>query len=213
MIRLAITVEGETEEDFVDQVLALHLHSREIYPTPILLGRARRSFRSGGNVSIDRLASDLATNYHRFDFVTSLVDYYGFKDKGTSTVKQLEHDIKREVEKKVNLGWDERKVILYVQRHEFEGLLFSDVKAFSDVLGANTAVVKQLESVREHFSTPEDINDHPDTAPSKRIAQAIPTYNKRINGPLIAQEIGLPTVRRECPRFNAWLSHLESLAA
>ena len=212
MIRLAIAVEGQTEEDFVNQVLAPHLHTREIYSSPILLGRARGNSGAGGNVTIERVASDLATNYYRFDVVTSLVDYYGFKDKGTRPVEQLEQVIGREVRERIRQDPDERKILPYVQMHEFEGLLFSEAGAFGDVLGADTSAVEQLESIRAQFSTPEDINDNPNTAPSKRIKRILPDYDKRIEGPILANAIGLPTIRAQCPRFNYWLTRLESLA-
>ena len=52
-----------------------------------------------------------------------------------------------------------------------------------------------------------------ETAPSKRITQILPHYNKVVHGPQIAQTVGLPTIRRECPRFSAWVTRLESLAA
>ena len=159
------------------------------------------------------MASDLATNYHRFDFATSLVDFYGFKDKGARNVEQLEAEITQDVAKRLRNSWDERKVISYVQRHEFEGLLFSEVNGFDSILGVDESVLGKMESIRAQFSTPEDINDSPNTAPSKRIKQLLPRYNKRVNGPQIAQSIGLPSIRRECPRFNSWVARLESLAS
>ena len=55
MIRLAVSVEGETEEEFVTASLAPHLRCNGVYATPVLIGRARRPVSSGGNVSIDRL--------------------------------------------------------------------------------------------------------------------------------------------------------------
>jgi choline-sulfatase len=51
MIRLAIVVEGETEEEFVKSVLAPHLRTREVEATPHLIG---------GNVTVERLASEMA---------------------------------------------------------------------------------------------------------------------------------------------------------
>ncbi len=213
MIRLAITVEGETEEDFVRQVLAPYLNGEGIYPSAILLGRATKNVGGGGNVTVERLAGDMTAHYHRFDFVTSLVDFYGFKDKGAKTVEQLELDITQEVKRSLRRNWDGRKVISYVQRHEFEGLLFSQVSAFGDVLGTDIAALDKLQAIRAQFSNPEDINDSPDTAPSKRISNVLGNYNKRVNGPSVAQAIGLTTIRRECPRFNCWLTRLESLAA
>ena len=84
MIRLAISVEGQTEEEFVKRVLAEHLRRIEVEPTPILLGRARVGGAGGGNVSIERLVSDMLHLQRSFDAVTSLVDFYGFSDKGQS---------------------------------------------------------------------------------------------------------------------------------
>lgn len=43
MTRVAISVEGQTEEEFVKNVLAPGLEPAGVYPQPILLG-------SGGNV-------------------------------------------------------------------------------------------------------------------------------------------------------------------
>ena len=47
MTRLAISVEGQSEAEFVKQVLADHLRGRGVEPTPILLGRARGTFGGG----------------------------------------------------------------------------------------------------------------------------------------------------------------------
>lgn len=57
MIRLAISVEGRTEEEFVNGVLAEHLRVRQVEATPILVGRAFGN-TGGGNVSVQRLAAD-----------------------------------------------------------------------------------------------------------------------------------------------------------
>ena len=63
--------------------------------------------------------------YRSFDAVTSLVDFYGFERKGDATVEELEAKILGRVREKIGSGWDERKVLPYVQRHEFEALLFA----------------------------------------------------------------------------------------
>ena len=212
MTRLAVSVEGQTEEEFVKQVLADHLRASRVESTPIVLGRARRGGR-GGNVSSDRLVSEMATLYHSFDVVTSLVDFYGFRDKGDRTVQELETHLLGEIAERIGHAWDERKVVPYVQRHEFEGLLFSDVDPFATQIGFPRGCAAQLRAVREQFATPEDINDDPLTAPSKRIAGIIPRYGKVLHGPIVAREIGLDTIRAECPRFNAWMTLLESLGA
>ena len=80
MIRLAISVEGQTEEDFVKSVLAGHLRMKDVETTPILLGRARGT-GDGGNVRIEPLTKEIVKLCQSFDSVTSLVDFYGFRDK------------------------------------------------------------------------------------------------------------------------------------
>ena len=214
MIRLAISVEGRTEEEFVNSVLAGYLRTAGVEPAPIQIGRARAGSgggTGGGNVSVDRLASEMAKLYWNFDVVTSLVDFYGFRGKNDRTVLELEEHVSQEVRTRIDHLWDQRKVIPYVQMQEFEGILFSDVAAFQTAIDAPTDSVRQLEEVRSQFPTPEDINDDPNTAPSKRISAAIPGYQKRLHGPLVAMDTGLNAIRRECRRFDEWLTRLESL--
>ena len=186
-------------------------YSQRWLPRPaILIGRAR-SGSGGGGVSIERLASEMAGLYYNFDAVTSLVDFYGFRGKGDRTVEDLENHLAKEIRKKVSNPWDGRKVIPYVQKHEFEGLLFSDVSAFSVMPVATGPLVEELAEVRSRFPNPEDINDNADTAPSKRIKSIVPGYQKVVDGVLIARETGLDAIRAACPRFAEWLAKLESL--
>ena len=204
MIRVAVSAEGETEEEFVKGSLTPHLRRNNVYATPVLIGRARRPVSGGGNVSIDRLATEMRHLSKSFDAVTSLVDFYGFRDKGSKLHNELVEAIRIRISQ-----FDETSVLPYVQLHEFEGLLFSSVEAFGQILP--NAPIAELKSIRSAFATPEEINDHPDTAPSKRIEALIPRYRKALHGPLVTLKIGLGTMRRECPRFDTWLGALEAL--
>lgn len=67
--------------------------------------------------------------------------------------------------------------------------------------------------MRDQFEAPEEINDSPEAAPSKRIVDIFPRYEKPPMGSLAAIEIGLEAIRRECPHFNAWLNRLAEAAA
>ena len=142
MIRLAISVEGRTEEEFVNNLLADHLRARGVEPQPILLN---------GNVTIERVASDMARLIWNFDRVTSLVDHYGFRDKSTTTPEQLEERIREEVDKKVDRSWNESYVIPYVQRYEFEGLLFASVDSFARLIDVSHESIEALQAVRSQF--------------------------------------------------------------
>ena len=209
MIRLAVSVEGQTEEEFVNTVLTSHLRAGGVGPVPILLGTGRGG--QGGNVTVERLSADMAKLYHDFDAVTSLVDLYGFRGRDGRDADGLEEAVCGSIAQRVHHRWDERRVLPYVQRHEFEGLLYSDVSVFSNLPGGNEDSLATLREVRAQFPTPEDINDCYDTAPSRRIERAIEAYNKRVDGPLLAEDMGLATIRAECPRFHRWVECLESL--
>ena len=210
MIRLGISVEGQTEEAFVKGVLADLLRQRNVEPYPILIGRARSSRHGGGNVSIQRLAKEIVSLRHSFDAVTSLVDFYGFRDRGESTVEALEDRLLQEVEPKIeNARW----IIPYVQKYEFEGLLFSESNAFRVIGETANPNIEVLLTVRQKFSTPEEINDDPNGAPSKRIEEAVSGYRKRLHGAMVARATGLAKIRAECPRFDAWVTRLEGLSS
>ncbi len=112
MIRLAISVEGQTEEEFVKRVLAIHLRPRGMEPYPVLIGTG------GGDVTVDRLAGDMARLYWSFDAVTSLVDYYGFRGKNEMSPSGLEERIKEAIGDRIDRRWDDSRVFPYVQQHE-----------------------------------------------------------------------------------------------
>jgi len=98
----------------------------------------------------------------------------------------------------------------YVQMHEFEGILFSDTSALAYALDRDD-LVEALSTIRALFSSPEDINEGKETAPSKRIYALVPGYQKPFHGSLAAVTISLGRIRQACPLFDAWLRYLEAL--
>jgi hypothetical protein len=68
-----------------------------------------------------------------------------------------------------------------------------------------------FQKIRDKVKSPEEINDSKETAPSKRIENHCPSYDKVIDGILIIKEIGLHKIREQCPHFNSWLTRLEKL--
>ncbi len=209
MIRLAVSVEGQTEEEFVKGVLVPHLQPHGVATIPVLLGRARNRGSDGGSVTVERLVPEIVHLRRSHDAVTTLVDFYGFREKAQRSAEELEQVIRKDVEERS--GWQGDRLMPYVQRHEFEGLLFSDVSAFRVLPDILPQAVRMLGDIRSAFATPEDINDDKRTAPSRRIKDALPRYRKQAHGPLIAEATGLEKIRAECPRFNAWLERLETL--
>lgn len=96
--------------------------------------------------------------------------------------------------------------------HEFEGLLFSDATKLGSGIG-RPDLSPHFQAIREQFATPEEINDSPLTAPSKRIISLLPSYEKPLMGTLAVLEIGLDAIRQECPLFRAWIERLEAWPA
>ena len=107
--------------------------------------------------------------------------------------------------------FDQKRFVPYVVMHEFEGLLFSDAKGFARAI-LRPKLSSKFQAIRDEFATPEEINDSPETAPSNRVEDLIPGYQKPLMGVLAAQEIGIDTIRRECPLFSGWLEELEQRA-
>lgn len=139
MTRLLVHVEGQTEETFVDEVLAPHLLMRGYSRVAArLMGSARGRNRRGGIRSWPAARRDIV--YQRPDLAPS------------------------------------------------------------------------FQAIVDHCGTPEEIDDSPDSAPSKRIEEILPAYQKPLHGNLAALEIGLCAMRSACPGFRRWLERLENPA-
>ena len=57
----------------------------------------------------------------------------------------------------------------------------------------------------------EQINNSRATAPSKRIEEWMPSFKKTVNGLVIAEEIGIESMRVASPLFNDWVTQFEAL--
>lgn len=227
MARLLVHVEGETEETFVNDILTQHLLRHGfIQVSARLLGNARLRDRRGGIRGWDSVRGDIL-NHLREDsgcLVTTMVDYYAlpqsgnrawpgraeagrlpFEQKASSVQDGLLADICTVMGKSFNPA----RFVPYVMMHEFEGLLFSDCDRFSQGIG-QPGLAPQFQAIRAGFDSPEAINDSPETCPSKRVVALVPGYEKPLLGALAVLEIGLDTIRAECPLFRAWLEQLEA---
>ena len=84
----------------------------------------------------------------------------------------IESAILADISAELGGRFDSRRLIPYVQMHEFEALLFSDPKLLADGLELPDCATTQ--SIRDQFQSPEEINDSEQTAPSKRIMDLNP---------------------------------------
>ncbi|MCW7550470.1 DUF4276 family protein [Photorhabdus sp. APURE] len=213
MIRINVFVEGQTEETFVRDVLAPYFVAQQIYLTPILAQTS--TSQKGGITSYGKVKYQI-TRLCRQDpsaFVTTLIDYYGLPTNFPDYNEQQDNAANERVvklEQAFANDIGQTNFIPNLLLHEFEALLFCQPEKFADWLDDN-APISALQTIKAQFDSPEDINNSPQTAPSKRILAIVPNYHKTLHGPIIAGDIGLDTIRSQCPHFNRWLNKLTNL--
>lgn len=225
--RLLIHVEGETEETFVNEVLGPHLYSRGYFRVSArLMGNARQRDRRGGIRPWSTVKQDIVTHLKEDPqcFAGTMVDYYALPQTGERAwpgrnkagvlpffqkAPTIQDALLAEICDAMGKGFDARRFLPYVMMHEFEALLFSDCVRFAQGIG-RPDLAPRFQQIRNAFETPEEIDDSPQTAPSKRVQALVPGYEKPLMGTLAVLEIGLEAIRAQCPHFRGWLERLET---
>jgi len=226
MARLLIHVEGETEETFVNEALAPHLYAFGYQKVRArLLGNARNRDRRGGIRSWLTVKQDIVHHLREDSqcLATTMVDYYALPKEGEKAwpgrsqagalpfaqKAQLIHNaLHADICAELGESFNGRRFLPYVMMHEFEGLLFSECNLFGNGIGRPDLIPK-FQAIRDQFGSPEEINDSPHTAPSKRVEALVTGYEKPLLGVLAVLEIGMEAIRAECSHFRQWLEALE----
>jgi len=229
LIRLHILVEGQTEEGLVKNILAPTLGEYNVFADAhsITTSRRRGQIFRGGLKNYENLARDLMLwmkqDQNEESWFTTMVDLYRLPnnfpghDTAPSTASPLdrvdhfETEFRIDIAKRMDDAAVARRFVPYIQLHEFEALLFSDPAAFIEAFPNRDSAIERLTEIRTSYS-PEEINEGQTTAPSKRILDVLPDYQKPVAGLLIVQHIGLAKIRSECPHFDDWLTKLIGLA-
>lgn len=216
MKRLIIVCEGPTEHEFCMDVLSPILQKGDIYLDAPLVKKS-----NGGIVSWQNIKRQIEMHLHEKDaYVSMLIDYYGIKDSykfpGWEDSKNIHpKDAKLEFlceQMQADISPDlASRFIPYIQIHEFESLLFSDINVFRDNFDNNEMDFSKLEDAIREFKNPEEINSRPTLAPSKRLMDAISGYEKVVYGSCIAGEIGLEKILEKCPLFSKWFATIRSI--
>lgn len=207
MSKVLILVEGYAEEKFVNAVLKPHFEPKGIFVIP-------RNLKGVGKYTIIRDEVNRLLKDSSARLVTTMIDLYRIPSdfpqkytlakthKGMQKVIILEDGFKQDI--------DRENFLPYLQLHEFEALLFSDVSMFSKLKDVGSKI-KFFEKVVQEIENPEDINDVPNTSPAERIKKILPHYIKDISGIIVAQHIGLEKMREKCPHFHEWIKNIELL--
>lgn len=222
MKRLYLTVEGQTEQAFAVDVLQPHLAQFNVHVwKPRLTGlHTRRKGRVPGGGLLNTFQHSLGDIRRwlredkspdaRFSIMVDLYslpnDFPGYdiaSRAGTTyqRVKILEEALAEEL--------NDRRFIPYLQVHEFEALVLSKPEVFGDWFENVKKKVQNLAADCQTFKTPEEINDGQHTHPKARIKTFIPEYDENVDGPVLAADIGLETIRKACLHFDKWMAILE----
>jgi hypothetical protein len=201
--RLLIHVEGETEETFVNEVLAPHLYSRGYFRVSArLMGNARQRDRRGGIRPWSMVKEDIVTHLKEDPqcLASCMVDYYALPQTGEKAWPGREAAGRLPFSQKAPA----------IQDALLEEICNAMGRGFAQGIG-RPDLAPRFQEIRNTFETPEEIDDSPATAPSKRVQALVPGYEKPLMGTLAVLEIGLEVIRSQCPHFRNWLERLENL--
>jgi len=195
MMRLHIVVEGQSEKEFVDEVLTPELYQYEIISDARCVATSRKAGRkySGGGISrsyirlINDLISWIKEDRNADARFTMMIDFYrlapDFPGYEESRKQKTVQDQVKILETRFFEEINDYRFIPYIQIHEF-----------ASIYPNRQAQIQQLIDIRSQFNSPEEINQGIETAPSKRIKAILPEYDKKIAGSLIALEVGLKKI-------------------
>ena len=220
MKRLIILVEGETEQEFVNRILAPYLVSKGLNTEirPIMI---EKSGGGHGYSNIQHLKNTIRLVLNRVDepIVTTLIDHYGINSErklpGYSNITTANTEKRiQQMEAIINVEIQQIKpyrfFIPYIQRHEFETLLFSNPEVGFDL--EYDRIKEDVVKLCSGFDSIEDINCTPEGAPSKRIGRIYESHRKKYSKVSDAVDIieltGIESVLEKCPRFKNWVEKL-----
>lgn len=215
--QVAILVEGQTEEAFVKRVLQPLVGCSNADLTPIVVHTSRAASgaarRGGGQWRHYRSHLQKLLAQPHWAMVTTLVDFYGYPDDAPScscTGVHLPSQCadSRQAAMREALGSD-RRFAPFVVVHEFEALVIAAGSLSASFLGSEKSARTLRELVEGHDGDAEQINDSPETAPSKRLKTLHPKYNKVRDGIDILDGRLLDAMELT-PRFAKWVESLTS---
>lgn len=217
-IKLKIICEGQTEETFASNLLYPELSPRGVYCVPycLITSVKSRTYR-GGKIKYKGARKDILRSLKETGaYVTTMFDLYqlseDFPGKEEASHQKDPYDKVRIIEESLAEDINNPYFIPYIQLHEFEALLYSDVNCIDRVMKYSDGTkLQELDQIKMRYKNPEEINEGEETAPSKRLIRLYPSYQKTTNGVSIAKLVTINKMRQECCHFDDWIKILVDL--
>lgn len=225
MIRLLLTVEGQTEQAFAVDALGPHLAAFNVYiEKPRLTGTNKRRkgrIPQGGMNKFQHPLEDIRKWMREVESpdarFSMMVDLYSlpkdFPGYDNAMVSSDPYEQAKVLEEALAAELGDRRFIPYLQVHEFEALVLSKPEVFCDWFENAQRSAAALAAECSSYDSPELIDHGKETHPKARIRKHFRDYDENVDGPMLAKEIGLASIRSKCPHFDRWLKKLEELDA
>ncbi|MFF5371221.1 DUF4276 family protein [Streptomyces sp. NPDC013187] len=216
---VGVLCEGQTEENMVNDFLGPELAAYGICLVPTILTTRVAAGGPAGKGGVSKWAK-IEKDLHRllasthWAAVTTLLDYYGLpvdspgmSDRPTGSAADKVTHVERCLAERVS----HPRFLPHVVLHETETWVFAAAEQLGD-WADDLSLARELKRQADQAGGAENVNDGPETAPSKRILKLYPRYVKTQDGPVAVMELGLTALRAACPHFDAWVVKLLGLA-
>lgn len=216
--RLHILVEGQSEEIVVRNVLEPYLRGRGwvvAWSIVVTKRSASGSNHRGGVSSWAKIEREvrLLLQDTDLDALTTMFDFYAFPEDAPGTpllpeagpYQRVEH-----LEKAIAGQIGDRRFVPHLILHELETWVFAAAEQLGWLL-PDPGLTERLKTDVLDAGGPEQVNDHPSTAPSKRLASYCQAYSKVNDGPLAIADLGIEPLRAQCPHLDEWLTTLDAI--
>lgn len=225
-----ILCEGQTEERFVSKVMKPYLKDYGIVLKPRILLTSKKKNQRGGMISYSQAKRDIenwiSENRNRKSethYYTTMFDFYALPSDfpGMDEIEKCidAYGKVSVVERAMAEKFQVRDFIPYIQLHEFEALLLSDVSQIIAKFPTQERTIIKLQKVLDGCNgNPELVNTGRTTAPSKRITAVVEEsrkykYHKVQDGVNIACRIGIDVMMNKCNHFKEWIDKLIALTS
>lgn len=221
MKKIFVVTEGQSETNFINRVMGPYFANRcVLIPNTVITkadnkhGRIYKGGVADYNQIRNTLSKTLAVSSKNEDsYVTTMFDFYQLPADvpGVANVEKVNDPyekvelIEREILKAEGYGGN--FFFPYIELHEFEAMLFSDITKLKETYFEYDLTV--LEECAKMQSNPELINDGVTTAPSKRIINCIKCFDKSNVGVDVLEKIGIVNIAKKCRHFSEWIERIE----